>query len=55
MDADLYRLIACLCVASFAAGWVCGLILGELTPKPPRVQLRPLSWWKRRYGLRRGI
>ena len=55
MDADPYRLIACLCVASFAAGYVIGLLLGSLTPKPPRVQLRPLAWWRRHWGLRRGI
>ena len=55
MDADLYRLIACLCVASFAAGYIIGLALGSLTPKPPRVQLRPMWWLRRRWGLRRGL
>ena len=52
MDADLLRLIACLCVACFAAGYVIGLLLGSLTPKSPRVQLRPLWWLRKRYGIR---
>jgi len=52
IDPALLRLVACLCVASFAAGYIIGLALGSLTPKPPRVQLRPLSWWRRHYGLR---
>ena len=57
MDADpaLYRLVACLCVGCFAAGYIIGLALGSLTPPKPRVALRPISWWRRYYGLRRGL
>jgi len=55
MNADLATWVACLCVASFSAGYIIGLALGSLTPKPPRVQLRPMWWLRRRWGLRRRL
>ena len=52
MDSDLARWVACLCVAAFAAGYILGLALGSACPKPPRVSLKPLSYWRRHYGIR---
>ena len=52
MDSDLATWVACVTVAAFAAGYILGLALGSACPKPPRVSLKPLSYWRRRYGLR---
>ena len=55
LDPALLRFVACLCVGAFACGFVVGILLGENTPKPPRITQKPLSWWRRYYGLRRGL
>ena len=54
MDADpaLYRLVACLCVGCFAAGYIIGLAIGAACPKAPRIAQKPLGYWKRKFGLR---
>ena len=55
MDADLARFVACLCIGAFAAGYIIGLAIGSACPPKPRIVQKPLSWWRRYYGLRRGL
>ena len=52
MDESLLIWVACVTVGAFAAGYALGIFLGEMSPKPPRIVQRPLSWWRRHYGLR---
>ena len=55
MDEALLTWVACVTVGAFAAGYILGLAIGSACPPTPRIVQRPLSWWRRYYGLRRGL